>query len=83
MTVSSQGKTLQCAASCGAVFQQNEYVRPSRHATGGHLHLQVTPYRGLTGPYRAAAGTVPTQAGPLPGHPNSSGTVTVVVPEYP
>ena len=44
--------TMQCAAHCGAAYQQNEYSNPSPNATGGHVHLQIPPGRGgATGPY--------------------------------
>ncbi len=37
--------TLQCAANCGAHFGLNERAHPSAHATGPHVHVQVTPGR--------------------------------------
>ena len=47
-------QVMRCGASCGAVFQLNEYALPSSHATGGHVHLQTVPGRGgATGPYHA------------------------------
>jgi hypothetical protein len=43
---------MQLAALCGALYQQNEYVKPSPHATGPHVHLQTRPgLGGATGPY--------------------------------
>jgi RHS repeat-associated protein len=52
VTTSEPKVLMQCAANCGAVFQLNEYAHPSQNATGGHVHVQLTPGRhGATGPY--------------------------------
>ncbi|HUZ47103.1 MAG TPA: RHS repeat-associated core domain-containing protein [Terriglobia bacterium] len=39
------GKILSCGAVCGAKFGLNEVTHPSAHATGPHVHLQITPGR--------------------------------------
>ena len=45
---------MQCAANCGAVYQQNEYSHPSPNATAGHYHFQLVPGKhGAQGPYYA------------------------------
>jgi RHS repeat-associated protein len=52
MTTNQPAAVMQCAANCGAVYQQDEYAHPSANATGGHVHLQLVPGRGgATGPY--------------------------------
>jgi len=56
LTTSQPDQVMQCAASCGAQLQINEYANPSPHATGGHVHLQMEPGRGgAIGPYFAPA----------------------------
>ncbi|MBS0193733.1 MAG: RHS repeat-associated core domain-containing protein, partial [Proteobacteria bacterium] len=52
VTTKDPTKVMQCAANCGAKYQQNEYSHRSPNATGGHVHLQLVPGRGgATGPY--------------------------------
>ena len=64
VTTNEPEKVMQCAANCGARYQQNEYRHPSPNATGGHVHLQLVPGRGgATGPYFPS---VPTASTPTP-----------------
>lgn len=54
VTTKSPEQVMQCAANCGAAYQQNEYDHPSPHATAPHVHLQLVPGRGgAVGPYFA------------------------------
>ena len=41
----TEHEVLGCAAQCGAQFGLDERAHPSAHATGPHVHIQLTPGR--------------------------------------